>query len=350
MSPIVINGHFKSQAVTGVQRYAREILREFERKQRDYRYVEPPASLSSDALRQLWMQGVMPFGVAGGELLWSPTNIGPVLSRNQVITLHDIADRLHPEWFDGRFVRWRSLILPPLLKRVKGIITVSEYSRKTITEYFPYTKGKIEVIYNGVRTDHFYPRQDRETAGVKEEFELNKPFVMTVGSLDPRKNINGLLKAWNQLPEAIRGEVELVVIGGGVKSFDFELREETDASVRFLGYVRDDVLPALYTAAHLFVYPSLFEGFGLPVLEAMACRTPVITSNTTSLKELARDHALTVDPHKPEEIAEAVSRLLRSEELRDRLAGKGYRYAREGFKWSEAADKTYEYLLQKQQE
>lgn len=338
------------QAVTGVQRYAREIIREFERKQRDYRYVEPPVSVSSDALRQLWMQGVMPFDIAGGELLWSPTNIGPALSRNQVVTLHDIADRLHPEWFDGRFVRWRSLILPPLLKRVKGIITVSEYSRKTITEYFPCAKDKIKVIYNGVRTDHFHPRRDRETAGVKEEFELDKPFVMTVGSLDPRKNINGLLKAWNQLPDAIRGELELVVIGGGVKSFDFELREETDASVRFLGYVRDDVLPALYSAADLFVYPSLFEGFGLPVLEAMACRTPVITSNTTSLEELAGNHALTVDPHDPEAIAEAMGRLIDSPKLRESLAGEACHYAREEFNWSEAADKTYEYLLRKQQD
>lgn len=349
MNSIVINGHFRQQRMTGVQRYASEIIREFERKKLPHRYVGPPASLRSDALRQLWMQGVMPLKIADDDLLWSPTNIGPAFHRNQVVTLHDIADRLHPEWFDARFVRWRSLILPSLLKRVKGIITVSEFSRQTIIEKFPQAEGKVKVIYNGVRTDHFYPRRDKEIAALRKEFELHKPFVITVGSLDPRKNINGMLKAWNQLPAAFRKETELVVVGGKPHTFAFRIEEVADPSVRFLGYVRDQALPGLYSAAEAFIYPSLFEGFGLPVLEAMACRTPVVTSNTTSLMELAENHAVTVNPHEPEEIAEAVSRVRGSAELRHHLAGRGYRYA-QNFQWSKAADETYEFLMTKGQE
>jgi glycosyltransferase involved in cell wall biosynthesis len=343
MDKIVINGHFKQQAVTGVQRYAYEIIRQFKYNQWPFRYVEPPASLSSDILRQLWMQGGMPFQLGSDELLWSPTNIGPIAHQNQVITLHDIADQLHPEWFDAKFVQWRSLVLPPLLKRVKGIITVSEYSKQTIVEQFPYTRDKIEVIYNGVRTDHFYSRPEEEIDVVLAKYKLQKPYVITVGSLDPRKNINGLIAAWNRLPERIRKEMELIIVGGGATKFAFQIEEETDDSIRFLGYVPDKDLPALYSAATIFVYPSLFEGFGLPVLEAMACRTPVITSNTTSLKELAKGYAMTINPAEPEAIATALTGLLNSKELQNELSEKGYLYV-ENFQWSRTADKTYDFL------
>src|SRR5699024_269987 len=119
--PLVINGHFLPQTIAGVQRYAYEIIRQFKKQRHSFRYVKPPGSLRSDMLRQLWMQGAMPFKMEGEELLWSPTNIGPVAKKNQVITLHDISDQLYPQWFDRKYVQWRSFILPPLLKRVKGI-------------------------------------------------------------------------------------------------------------------------------------------------------------------------------------------------------------------------------------
>ncbi|HLR24628.1 MAG TPA: glycosyltransferase family 1 protein [Fodinibius sp.] len=345
--PLAINGHFLPQTVAGVQRYAYEIIRQFEQQGHSFRYVKPPGSLQSDTLRQLWMQGVMPFKMKGDELLWSPTNIGPVAKKNHVITLHDISDQLYPEWFDRKYVQWRSFILPPLLKRVKGIITVSEYSKQTILEQFPFTKGKVKVIYNGVETDHFYSRDRQEIAALRRKFDLHKPFVITVGSLDPRKNLNGLLEAWNQLPEMMRKETDLVVAGGGMKTFAFEIKEKIDNSVRFLGYVPDADLPGLYTAAEAFIYPSLFEGFGLPVLEAMACRTPVITSNSSSLQELADGYALTVDPHNSTAIAQALQRMLDSRKLRNELVEKAYSYAR-GFKWSVSAKKTYDYLKERQ--
>src|SRR5699024_699267 len=156
---------------------------------------------------------------------------------------------------------------------------------------FPFTEGKLKVVYNGVKTDHCYARNEQDTTALSEKYELHKPFDITVASLDPRKNLSGVLKAWNKLPESLRLETELVVVGGAMHTFAFEIEEEIDESVRFLGYVPDEDLPGLYTAAAVFVYPSLFEGFGLPVLEAMACHTPVITSNTTSLKELADGYA-----------------------------------------------------------
>src|SRR5699024_617261 len=138
---------------------------------------------------------------------------------------------------------------------------------------------------NGVRADHFFPQSEIEIEQLKSQFDLNKPFILSVGSLDPRKNIGGLIKAWKKLPGHIHDKMNLVIAGESDKKFAFNLDEEKYKNIHFTGYVNYKQLPAFYSAAKLFVYPSLFEGFGLPVLEAMACGTPVITSNTSALKE-----------------------------------------------------------------
>ncbi len=343
MDSFVINAHFKKQQVTGVQRYALELLKEFDRMDVRYSFVEPPEKVSPDSLRQLWMQVMMPFKLNQNSLLWSPTNTGPVYHKKQVLTLHDIADQLYPEWFSTKYVTWRRVILPRLLSNVRGIITVSEYSRQTILDRFPEASGKVKVIYNGVRTDHFYPRSPESAEKVKRKFNLQKPFVVTVGSLDPRKNINGLLKAWNTLPSYIRSELDLVIAGAAADKFRFQIEENLDPSVRFLGYVDYEVLPDLYSSAEFFVYPSLFEGFGLPILEAMACKSPVITSCTTSLAEIASDSAYTVEPDKPEEIGKAIEKFYESEEIRETYAAKGYDKANM-FTWSDSAQKTIDFL------
>ncbi len=161
--------------------------------------------------------------------------------------------------------------------------------------------------------------------------------------MDKRKNIHGLIKAWKQLPEQIRSEYELVITGETAQKFAFKLDEPLPASVRFTGYLNDDHLPALYTAATVFAYPSLFEGFGLPVLEAMACGTAVVTSNSTSLKELADGKALLVDPRDCNAIAEALHTMITSDELRQTYAQKGQEYAA-GFTWKRAADETRKIL------
>lgn len=342
---LVINAHYKGQPVTGVQRYAIEILDQFNRLGVSYRPVEPPGRLNSQIARQLWMQAFMPGKISDGELLWSPTNMGPVACSRQVVTLHDISDQLFPHWFSRKYVTWRKVMLPGLLSRVSGIITVSEFSKKTIIERYPQAEEKIRVIPNGINRDQFYPRPEPEQEKAARKFGLEKPFAVTVSSLDPRKNIGGLIKTWHTLPESVRREMDLVIIGEKADIFTFELDDEIDSSVRFLGYVDHDHLPQLYSLARFFVYPSLFEGFGLPVLEAMACRTPVITSNTTSLKELAAGRAITVDPADSEALAAAILEMAESEAVRTRYAEEGYRYAKT-FSWQSAARETLAFLDQ----
>lgn len=340
---LAINGHFKRQPVTGVQRYALEVIREFRRMGRDFTWITPPARLSSDALRQLWMQALMPARLERGHLLWSPTNTGPAACSRQVLTLHDLADQLHPEWFSRRYTAWRSMILPPLLRRVRGIITISEYSRRTILERYPFTEGKIRVIPNGVNGKHFHPRPEEQVRRTRQKLEIGRNYVVTVGSLDPRKNLNRLLEAWSALPDRLRESHELVIAGGSSDKFAFSVDREVDGSVRFTGYVPYDDLPALYSGARLFVYPSLFEGFGLPVLEAMSCGVPVLTSQATALGEIREEMALKVDPERTDEIAEGMRELLESESLRSSYGEKGIRYARR-FTWEETARQTLEFL------
>ncbi|MDZ7771564.1 MAG: glycosyltransferase family 1 protein [Balneolaceae bacterium] len=340
---LAINGHFKGQPVTGVQRYAREVTGRFKRMGQEFQWVDPPPGLESDALRQLWMQLRMPARVPGGALLWSPTNSGPVFHARQVVTLHDLADQLHPEWFSRRYSAWRSMILPPLLRRVRGIITISDYSRRTILERYPFTEGKIEVIYNGVDSRHFRRRDEEEVGRMRRKLGLSKRYLVTVGSLDPRKNLNRLLDAWHRLPARIREEYELVIAGASSDKFSFSLDRDPGERVRFTGYVDYDDLPALYSGASLFVYPSLFEGFGLPVLEAMACGTPVLTSDTTALGELAGDKAVTVDPQHAGQLGDEMLRLLEAPGRRRELGEKGVAYA-SGFTWDETARKTLDFL------
>lgn len=340
---LVINGHYKRQRVTGVQRYANEIVTYFQRNGIDYSWVDPPPYIISDIFRHLWMQSVMPVKVPSDKLLWSPTNIGPVMCENQVLTLHDIADQLHPQWFDDQYVQWRKMILPRLLRGVRRVITVSEYSKETIVSRFPQTENKIEVVYNGVRTDHFYPRSEQEIEQVRRDLKLEKPFVLSVGSLEERKNIRGLIEAWEQLPPQIRDEYELVITGESARKFAFKLDKQPSESISFTGYVQDAYLPVLYTEATVFAYPSLFEGFGLPVLEAMACGTAVITSSTTSLKELAKDKAMVVDPEDFQALAEALQKMIESSELRAGYEQKGRDYA-PTFRWEDSGRQTIKIL------
>lgn len=340
---LVINGHFKGQPVTGVQRYAIEILNEFNKNEISYELINPPGNLNSQAIRQLWMQSVLPIKLSNNQFLWSPTNTGPALKSKQVITLHDIADQLYPQWFSKKYVIWRRMILPGLLKRVEGIITVSEFSKKTIVERYPFTNGKVEVIPNGVNHEHFYPRPNEDVKKVQKQFKIYKSYAITVASLDPRKNIEGLVKAWNQLSESFKDNFDLIVVGGEDQLFKFSLSESPHHSIKFLGYVDSEFLPALYSSANLFIYPSLFEGFGLPVLEAMACGTPVLMSDSTSLSELAGDHVYTFHPKEIDELVEKIEYILSNYNEAVQKKKRAEEFSK-SYTWSKTAMQTYNYI------
>jgi len=252
------------------------------------------------------------------ELLWSPANAGPWSVSEQVLTIHDASVFDHPEWFRPAFAAWTRLSWKILAKRAKTIITVSEFSKQRLKHHLGLPDEKIHVVYNGVG-EPFEPQSAKCVEELKEKLGIWKPYFLFVGTLEPRKNLKTLLEAWSM---AGLNNYQLFVSGVEGKVFTSE-----DSRAKSVTCVEDDDLPALYSGASAFIFPSTYEGFGLPVLEAMACGAPVITSNTTALAEVFGDAAMLISPEKPEEIAHAMQVIIEDKSLARNLHEEGLRKA-----------------------
>ena len=263
----------------------------------------------------------------------------PRLPCPAVVTVHDVSYARAPELFSRRdralfkFVRGS-------LRRAARVIAVSEFTRGDVSDLYGLDPDKVVAIPNGV-SPRFRPLADAETR-VGERFGIHRPYMLCVGALQARKNVPLAIEAYARLMG--RGtDCELVIAGGdrggNLDVLDAILRTRLTGRVHLVGHVEDDELPALYSAARALVFPSLYEGFGLPALEAMASGTPVIASNTTGLAETVGDAGLTVDPTSAEAVAEAMRRVLDDGALRERLVAAGRARAAE-FTWARAARAT----------
>lgn len=262
-----------------------------------------------------------------------------------VATIHDLAFEHLPETFTRRGSLQLKLTVRRTARRAARIATVSEYSRQDLLRTYRLAPEKVVTTYNGIEP-HFttQPRAADEAAQVRRRFGIAREFLLAVGSLQPRKNLERLIRTYARLRrEQPDFAPQLVIVGRKLwlaESIFAEVSRQPWASdVILTGYVSDDDLPALYRTASAFVYPSLFEGFGLPPLEAMACGTPVITSNISSLPEVAGSAALLIDPLNEQELAAALQRILNDQPLRARLRAEGVRQAAK-FTWRDAAEKT----------
>jgi glycosyltransferase involved in cell wall biosynthesis len=261
-----------------------------------------------------------------------------------VVTIHDVIPLVLP-WAFSRRHRWvLAAALARIRKQAEVVIVPSTAAAEDVVHYLHVERERISVIPMGC-DPRFHPSGEPvRAAAVRRRYDLPERYVLFVGTLEPRKNINTLLRAFaHVIAEEPRHDLSLVVAGGkGWGSEDYVATAEAlglHDEVRFVGFVEDDHLPDLYRGASLFVYPSLYEGFGLPVLEAMACGTPVITSNRTALPEVAGEAALLVDPTQPEALAAAMSSLVCDGALRQALRAKGLARAR-AFTWDAVAQQT----------
>ena len=226
------------------------------------------------------------------------------------------------------------------VRRAERVIAVSEFTRADVIDQYRLDPAKVVAIPNGVNS-MFRPMEDAK-ARVRERFGIDRPYVLCVGALQARKNVPLAIEAYARLMG--KGtECELVVAGGDrggrIDVLDAILRTRLTGRVHLVGHVEDEELPALYSAARVLVFPSLYEGFGLPALEAMASGTPVVASNTTGLAEAVGDAGLTVDPTSAEELADALARVLNDAALRERLVAAGHERAAD-FTWARAARAT----------
>ena len=340
MRGIALNARFRVHNVTGMQRYAIEISR---RLSDILESIDPPGGLRGPA-GHAWEQLYLPMAVRG-RLLWSPNNTGPVAVGHQICTIHDLIPLEHPEWFSRKFSAWYQYLLPRLARRAAHLIAVSEYTKFRLQELLQIPAGRITVIPNGVDPS-FHTAAPERIVEARTALGIGSgAYLLCVGSVEPRKNIVRLLEAWRIAQSRVAGDVTLVVAGGSGMSgvFSEVLLGNLPARVHFTGYVPERHLTALYSGATAFIYPSLYEGFGIPPLEAMACGVPVITSNVTSLPEVTGGAAILVDPTKPDDMAEAIVELFENEDLRRQLIPKGL--ARAAFySWDDAAIATRKLL------
>jgi glycosyltransferase involved in cell wall biosynthesis len=343
--------------MTGVQRSAYEIVRRLvsDRSGR-YHLVSPPTGKLPNGeelslgvrqrgrLRQghLWEQIELPGVVRGmGEdaVLYSPMTSGPVAVKRQVLTVHDLFPVEHPEWFSRAFSRWYSWLWPVLLRRVARIVTNSQYTRQRVLERYGLPAEKV-VTCHFAQDERFAPAPAEEVERFRMDQKLPARYLLYLGSVEPRKNLVTLAAAWKRASSRAE-DVGLVLAGAAGRREVFNAANSgaeflDDPTIRRLGYFADEHLPLLYAGADAFVLPSLAEGFGLPVLEAMACGTPVICSDTTALPETSGGAARLVPPFEVEAWTEAIDEVLSDPELRKRMGAAGIERASR-FSWTRTA-------------
>jgi len=297
--------------------------------------------LDDEWLARLWQRARLPLPVEAlvgpQDLFYSPDFVLPptLPSTRTLLTVHDLSFLHYPDHFVPKLVRYLSRAVPRAIERADCVLADSQATRNDLIELLGAPPDKVEVLYSGV-SPRFQPQaEEGEAEHIRTRYGLDeRPYVLAVGTVQPRKNYAMLMRAFVRAA----AEAVLVIAGGpGWLCEDiFALADQYPDQVRMPGFVDDGDLPALYRGAALLAFPSLYEGFGLPVLEAMACATPVLCSNQSSLPEVAGDAALLLDPNDEEAWAGSIRSLLKDPARRQAMAAAGLARAA-AFTWEHAA-------------
>lgn len=358
MTQILINGRFLAQATTGVQRYAIELTRALDELVVDgsipasyqLRMLVPPNAVRDPGFRRIEVEAIGRLSGqaweqielakrARGTLLFNPCNTAPLAATPVVVTIHDAAVFATPGAYSTAFRTWYQLAHRRLGRTARGVITDSEFSKSELQQYCNTPAARIHVV--PLAADHMAAMQ-ADHAVFERKGVGSKPYVLSVSSLNPNKNFSAVAQAVYCLGD-LADSVDFLVAGASNSRIFAGTPVEGASRLRYLGYVSDSELKALYQRAVCFVYPSLYEGFGLPPLEAMACGCPVIVSRAASLPGVCGDAALYCDPHDPADLARQIRRLIGDVDMQQDLRAKGLARAAE-FSWRRCAVDTFEVL------
>ncbi len=330
---IAINGRaVVREQIGGVERYAREMAARLPLLAPDrYVVVRPPVQLAHRAGHG-WEQLVLPVVCRGNSLLYSPANLAPVAYGRNAVVIHDVAALRHPEAYSRPYVAYQRWMLPRLARGARLVLTVSEFSKRELIEVLGVPADQVAVVPGGV-DERFHPELD--SAEVRDRHQLSRPYVLALGTASARKNLSMLAPAAAQLAQE---GIELVLAGS-----DRGYLRGAGPTVRRLGYVPEDDLPALYAGAEAFVMPSLYEGFGLPCLEAMAVGTPVVAAEIAALPEVCGGAASLVAPGDPSATADALLAVISEPNVRRERVQAGLARAAQ-YPWSRTASRTDEAL------
>ncbi len=341
---VVVNARFLTKPVTGVQRFAIEISRRLRKYLPDVHFVSPSNIVLEEVARELdvevfglgkghvWEQIDLPLYLKkrGEPILLNLESTAPIYYQNKITTLHDIAFIRYPETYSWYFRTYYRLLTPIMLRTSKKVITVSNFSKREIVSKYKLPEDKVVVVYNAV-SEKFTPIKNR---GFREH-----KYILAVSSINKRKNFSSLLRAFSRLSVKnimlyVVGEEHRVFGEGGISPDLVNI-----PNVQFVGRVDDEKLIELYSNAVFFVFPSLYEGFGIPPLEAQACGCPVLVARASALPEIYKDSALYCDPWDVEDIANKMERLLSDSALREELINKGFENVKR-FNWNKSAEKV----------
>jgi glycosyltransferase involved in cell wall biosynthesis len=281
------------------------------------------------------------------DLFHAPHYVLPPLTPcKSIVTIHDCIHLRFPQYLPNRLAyAYARTSLWVATHRSNRVLTVSEASKRDILRYFSVPPSKIDVIHNAIDERFGETPTEEEVARVRERYQLEDRFVLYAGNIKPHKNLERLIEAFHTLRKGPFEEVKLLIIGDEISKYATLRRAvhkyKLHKHVRFFGFVPDKTLAILYRLAGVFVFPSLYEGFGLPPLEAMASGTPVITSNVSSLPEVVGDAAFLIDPYEADAIADAMRRVLSEPALRADLRARGLRRVRE-FSWERSVARVRE--------
>jgi glycosyltransferase involved in cell wall biosynthesis len=345
----LVNGRFLGQRITGAQRYARELLAAMDaclraepamRQRVSLTVLVPtgtrPLPLAVASVREIgrlqghaWEQLELPWHARGGLLL-SLCNTAPLAGQNMVATILDASVYAVPEAYSRAFRSWYRVMIPVVGRRSRRVITISQFSRQELERYARLDAGRTSVVHGSGEHILAIPGDER----ILDRLALRaRPYVLGVSSRSSHKNINRLVQAVGLLPHQ---GFDVVFAGGDNPQVFSDSAAPATERVGLTGYVSDGELRALYQHAACFVYPSLYEGFGLPPLEAMACGCPTIVARAASLPEICGDAALYCDPLDPGDIARRIGEVMESPALREDLRRRGLEQAAR-FRWTDAA-------------
>jgi len=348
---IYIAARFLTQPITGVQRFGIELSKAI-KKLNDYHnynitFISPKNVLHKEIADffgtiiignlkgHLWDQiSLLRFLKSkGNPLVINFSNTLPVFYKNKIVTIHDIIPFKYP--VNYKYKKYYNIILPLMVKNSKHILTISEFSKKEIASYFGIDENKISIIYNGVN-EKFKPKK----------LQKKTKYILAVSSLAFHKNFIKLIEAFSYLKTKnielyIIGEPNIKVFGkDSIKILNYIKNAE---NIKFWRRIDDDTLIELYSNALCFVYPSLYEGFGLPPLEAQACGCPIVISDIPVFKEIYEDSALYFNPLNPYDIADKIDQVINDENLRNTLIEKGFENSKK-YKWEKSAEQFFKVL------
>jgi len=348
-SMLYINARFLTQEMTGVQRFSEQICLALKELRDDIVFLAPSEILRPEIAKKLnvkiignrqghlWEQIDLPkyLKSIGSPTLLNLCSTAPIFYNNKVVTHHDVTYKRYPDSFSRKFRLMYALLIPMMLKKSKHLITVSEFSKKEINEVYKYPLNKTSIIYNAV-SDEF---SEANATNLDHQAVTKERYLLAVSSPNYHKNFHGMLSAFSELKTP---NIKLKIIGKAGNAFtaqSYSPENKEHSNVEFMGRVDDQQLIELYQNAYAFVFPSFYEGFGIPPLEAQACGCPVIASNTASMPEVLGNSVLYFNPENVLEIKKAMEEITTNQLLREELRQKG-RENTKRFSWKDSAIKV----------